>query len=253
MTLAVAVRTRLPDVGSTERDWACMTLNQGSHLAAQAEVASWPDIYLADAPVYPALAGAGVLSATALSGTHLRDDFNRADSATSIGANWTNRYGTMGINGNAAYGLPNGGAWVQASYNSPVTADDMSVGYTVGGNVGTGGDYLMLALGANTAGECVLGYFHDGNQIAVSFETGWGLIGFGTAASGTMAYAPGDFLEVRRSGAAASIYKNGVYSGLTGNVPTIPRDSSHRLCGACAYSPSAGNFRRMDAWQADSA
>jgi hypothetical protein len=43
----IAVRTSLPDVGTTEQDWFCMCAYTGGHLTGYDEVRAWPDIYVA--------------------------------------------------------------------------------------------------------------------------------------------------------------------------------------------------------------
>lgn len=53
------------------------------------------------------------------------DDFNRADNASSLGANWTAQTGTWGINTNAAFTSTSGAMayWSAASFNSDQSSE----------------------------------------------------------------------------------------------------------------------------------
>jgi hypothetical protein len=46
-SLTIAVRTALPDVGTVEQDWSCVTVSSGSYLCGYSAVSGWPDIYIA--------------------------------------------------------------------------------------------------------------------------------------------------------------------------------------------------------------
>jgi hypothetical protein len=47
VTLAVAVRTHLPDVGTQENDWGVVTVTHGGWRAGYIDVQYWPDLYIA--------------------------------------------------------------------------------------------------------------------------------------------------------------------------------------------------------------
>jgi Putative auto-transporter adhesin, head GIN domain len=203
-----------------------------------------------------ALSGGGILSATVVSvAMHYSDDFNRANSTTTMGTDWTNRALIMGINGNAAYGVNASGSPV-ASYNPTMAKDDHSVSVVIGTLQGSGTDATFLYLGADIGGTGMVGlaWTNTTGSAIIRTKTAWsgGVTTQATVTSVT--YTTGDTLKISRIGNVYTVTKNGsaVGSGLTwtdsGNI--IPRDSSHRTV-VIGSTVTTANYRRIDSFAAD--
>ena len=212
-----------------------------------------------DSQIYSLLAGpngSGTLSTTVpwakyLIGAGFTDDLNRADSTTSAGPGWTNRFGVVGIKSNGAYGVPLS-QWSQASYDTPMTSDDMEVSVTMG--VNTGSPNSAVLLGANTAGQCVSG-LSQATATFITTQTAWGWVGNVSRGTVPVTFATGDVLTLRRVGNVYTVFKNGNDIGLTWTDSTniVPRDSNHRLVGLATHNnggAAPGTYRLIDAFQA---
>lgn len=175
----------------------------------------------------------------------LSDDFNRANSTSAAGPNWTNRNNTVGVTSNAAYPVSSG--YCAASYNTTLANNNQTVSITIGALVGSGTDVVMAFCGANTTGEAVILYL-AGTTIAIAQQATWALGGFGILSSASTSYVPGDVYRLDWIGGVAAAYKNGVYTGLAAG-PTVTQDSSHRLAGL-VINGSGSNYRTIDAWSA---
>jgi hypothetical protein len=177
------------------------------------------------------------------------DAFDRADSTTTLGSDWTPRRNTLGINSNAAYGVDD--ATNYGTYNTPMGAEDVQVNITLGTIEGTGAD-VYIWLGANTTGEGVLCRFLNNDRGNIYSKTGWSIDGTSRAtASSNQTLATGDVFSLRRIGNVYTALKNGTpIAGQTwtdyGNV--VPRNSSHRLAGLGVWGGT--NYRRINTWQA---
>ena len=162
------------------------------------------------------------------------DDFNRADSSSGLGSDWTNQYGVMGISSNRAYPAA-AGQYSQASWNTPLGADDMELTITLGPLVGTGRDSILCSIGKNTAGEGVALYRDISTATHILSEDTW-VTSNVSRASATVSVTAGDTLTLRRVGSLYTILKNGTTTGITwdhtgGIVPCVTP--------ATAWSPSA--------------
>lgn len=184
-------------------------------------------------------------------GAQYSDDFNRADSTTSIGTNWTNQQFTMGINGNAAYPFSQ---FVQcyATFTPIMTFDDMIVSITAGTLQAGGNDGVQIVLGANSTGECVVGSFLQGNPASIRSLTAWASETSRATTAGNITYASGDVLSIERTGNVYTVKQNGSTIGLSwtdsGNI--VPRNSTHRIVGLGANTAGGSGYRRIDAWSA---
>jgi hypothetical protein len=192
----------------------------------------------------------GLLTPPPPTSASLSDDFNRANSTSSAGSQWTNQSGVMGIDTNAAYPVTTG-AWVQATNNTgPLSGDDFSVTATLGALVGSGIDYTELIGGTNSSGEGAIAILL-GTALAIYTQTSWGLGGAASRATNSYTWATGDVIEFRRVGNVYTTWKNGVPTPTTwtDGIGALTRDSSHRLAGVGGFAGS-GAYRRIDAWTA---
>jgi hypothetical protein len=189
----------------------------------------------------PALGGGGTLSAAVVGTVNMSnflDEFIRADSTTSAGPAWTNRYNTLGVSGNAAYATGSGdGSWGIATPNVVMVNDDMEASVIVKAPIG-GNDYTLVGLGLNEAGQ---GAFYHCNGVGhyiysqVTWYANWTMV----AAVTSTAVATNDRLTVRRVGNVYTGLLNGVVMvSWTDSGNTIPRDSSHRLLEMGIYPGS---------------
>jgi hypothetical protein len=185
---------------------------------------------------------------------HYTDDFNRANSTTTLGANWTNRSGTMGINTNAAYNPVTSSLNISyATYNSVMVGDDMQCAITIG-TVNTTFQNVFVLLGCNTSGEGVRLLINDAGNAIIASMTVWGTVTTQATSSSTVSATAGDVFMLKRVGNVYTGYKNGVAIGglsWTDSGNLVPRDSSHRVVGIAATSNVAGTYTRIDAWSAD--
>lgn len=193
----------------------------------------------------------GTLSFTGgapLVGSQYFDDFNRADSSSSLGANWTNRLNSMGIIGNAAYPTSNSPAF--ATYNAAMVYDDMAVAVTLG--VGAAGaSKLQLVIGANASGESASLDMNGNGQWRIMTKSSWA--GETSRASvGGQTWNAGDSIVFGRIGNSYGVQLNtvgvpGLFWVDSSNI--TPRDSSHRLWGI-GGEQYLGNYRTIDFIQA---
>jgi hypothetical protein len=185
--------------------------------------------------------------ATVASG--LSDNFNRADSTSSPGPQWTNQNGVMGIDTNTAYPVSTG-IWVQASNNTPLAGDNASVTITLGSLVSSGSDYAEIVLGANSSGAGPV-LILLGAALAIYTQTGWGLAGATARVSNSYTWTTGDVIEFRRVGTVYTSYKNGVSTPTSwtdaGGAVTI--GASNRIVGIGGNS-SGTSYRQIDAFSA---
>jgi hypothetical protein len=195
-----------------------------------------------------ALTGSGSLTATAVpAGAHYTDNFNRANSTTSLGAGWTNRSSNMGIYSNTAY-CPGMYVLGAATYDTSLLTDNMSVSVT-----GTGSVYPMMGfLGCNTVGQGACIYV-TGTTVYIMYQDVWANIAVTYPVTNTApANNNGDVFTLSRTGNVYTTKRNGVAFGSTwtdsGNI--VPRNSTHRLCGVGAYGYGSG-LLVVDAWAAD--
>lgn len=192
---------------------------------------------------------AGLLTSAPPVATGLSDNFNRADSTTSAGPQWTNQNGVMGIDTNTAYSVSTG-VWTQATNNTPLTGDDFSVTVTLGSLAGSGSDYVEIIGGANSSGAAPVAILL-GSALAIYTQSAWGLSGAAARVSNSFSWTTGDVFEFRRVGNVYTTWKNGVgtSSNWTDSGGAITRDSSHRLAGMGGFAGS-GAYRRIDSWAA---
>lgn len=171
------------------------------------------------------------------------DNFDRTDSSTSMGSNWTNRTSVMGIISNTAY--PVSGTSI-ASWNTAMPADDVPLSVTLSALVGSI-DIIYMVLGADSAGTNIAYAAYSGSSVSISTATSWSLSGNTTRASGSISMTAGDVMTFNRTGSTYSILKNGASTGISwiDGGAAQPRDSSHRLVGIGGFNTS-GNYRSLD-------
>jgi hypothetical protein len=181
------------------------------------------------------------------------DQFNQANSTSSLGPNWTNRHGVMGIINNGAYGVTGSATFNTATYNTVMTSDDQVVSVTLGTFNGSNGanDAVWCLVGASSGGtEYVIGYFRNGTPIIYSCAN-WNpaasptIRATGTATSWTV----GDTLSIQRVGIVYTLLKNGVAlpgASWADNGNVVTRDADHRLVGIGAYNNA--EYRIIDEW-----
>lgn len=190
-----------------------------------------------------------------LVGSQYFDDFNRADSASSLGSNWTNRSHTMGINSNAAYGAE-GTADNYATYNKAMIQDDMKVTILIDTHQGSSNDSVGILLGSDTSGSGVTLNCLQGSVCQIQSKTSWTNTVTRASRSG-MTFDVGDMISLERHGNTYTALKNGdpIGAGLSwvDSSDIVPRDSSHRLVGIRANIPFGvgGGYRRMGSWWAE--
>ena len=212
-----------------------------------------------------ALSGAGALTAgagipttwLAGGGATYSDNFNRANSSTTIGASWTNRLNTCGIYGNGAYPV-SGSATNIATYNTAMNADDVTVSSVMGafynGSYGQYYDAPFLVLGANTTGQCAVAMFqysqYIGYTLYIYLCSAWGT--WGVRASTTpSSWTTGSTLSFRRVGNVYTASIGGVDQlSYTDTSNELPRDADHRLVGLGASMDLYATFRVHDSWSA---
>lgn len=184
--------------------------------------------------------------------TSLTDDFNRADSTTTLGANWTNQLNAVGINTNAAYPAT-ASSFCLATHVTPLGGDDFQADIVLG--TFTVDREVTIIGGANSAGESAIAVILNGNAAASNIYTQTTWAGFPGTSRAVAGSAPsvtaGDTLSLKRVGNLYTVLKNGtLITGMSwtdgGNV--LPRDSSHRLVGVGARDISG--YRRIDSFTA---
>jgi hypothetical protein len=181
----------------------------------------------------------------------LSDNFTRADNPTDLGASWTNRNGALGISGNKCVPITNH-VYVEATHNTPLTQDDMSVSFTFGPLSGSDVDYGWVILGADTGGTnyAWAGIF-AGTPYLLSV-TNWSFTaGFTIRSSGGATFTTGDVFTLSRIGNVYTGFKNGSPSGLawTDSSNVITRGSSNRLVGIGGLNSDA-SYRSLASWSA---
>jgi hypothetical protein len=199
--------------------------------------------------------GAGSLTWTGQAGrvgAQYADDFNRANSTTTLGSNWTTRFATMGINANGAYGV--GTVEPFATYNKAMIYDDMRVSIVAGAESVVGTSHrLYIVLGANTTGECVVLDLDSGGGFSIMTKNTWAGGLNSRAARFGQTIVVGDTYALERVGNVYTATHNGgpIGSGLswTDNFTVQPRDASHRLVGIGALN--GANYQRIDSWSAE--
>jgi hypothetical protein len=195
--------------------------------------------------------GTGLFAASAFEKyfipSEISDDFNRANSITSAGPNWTNRYQTVGVSGNAAYAAV--ADWCLASHNTLMNSDDMEASIVLGTTINQ--DYIMVGIGMNTAGEGAF-LFHDGaGNYQIFNQRTWAINWTFQAGAAGPLNAPGNIVTIRRVG--------NTYIGLVNGTPIpglawidssnlVPRDANHRMVDIGLYP----NSRSVDAFMAAS-
>jgi hypothetical protein len=176
------------------------------------------------------------------------DDFNRADAST-LGPNWTDQVGAMGIAGDGAYPV-SGTPWAQTIYNIPASADDAEVSIQLGATSG-GTQVIAVMLGMNSAGEgAILHRYDNGGTTSIMSQALWGFASYASQASvSQLLGVTGDILTLKRVGSVYSVLVNGYASGLTwtDSSGVIPRDSNHRQAGIGIYTDGTG-YRAIDSF-----
>ena len=197
------------------------------------------------------LTAEGMFTATVTKATTgITDDFNRANSSTGLGSNWTNRNAVMGVSSNTAYGV-NAGAWNLASHNTTMASDDMEASMTLGPYSGTQ-DYTMVLIGNNTAGEGVFVYTNEvGANFNICSQPDWTVNNYAVQASSPFAtWTAGDMLKIKRVGNVYTVYLNNISQvSWIDTTNVVPRDSSHRLVAIGAYNNGSGS-RTIDSFAA---
>lgn len=194
-------------------------------------------------------------SGTGLRLEHYSDNFNRTDNTSVVGTGWTTRFGTCGINTNAFYS--NATNYCGASYDSPLSRDDMAVTITVGTLQSTGGDVVGCFLGANTSGAGGMWLeLANGGYLARIYSTASWASSFVErfTSDNSESFTTGDQIRFFRVGTQYTAQKNGNnIAGLTAVDDYGAygvRDSSHRICGVFGWRSAGGSYRRIDAWDA---
>lgn len=186
-------------------------------------------------------------------GAQYSDDFNRADSTTTLGSNWTAQQGTMGINANGAYGaVPNTEPF--ATYVRGMIYDNMRV--TVVPGTENGSHRIYLVIGANTTGQCAILSLDSSGTFTIGTKTSWAS-GIVTRASriGQTIVVGATYTFTRNGNVyVANVNSGPIGAGLTWTDGTdvIPRDSSHRLVGIGALNGTGAlHYQRIDSWSAE--
>lgn len=193
------------------------------------------------------------------------DDFNRSNSTTSAGPDWTNRLNTMGVESNAAYPVSIGvDADAMATHNTAMSVDDMQVDIVIGSVPFGIGSHVYAILGANTTGACaylrVTPSGYAGLPAAIYTKPDWATAGTQRDTSTSyVSFVSGDKLSIKRVGNVYTGLKNdSEITGLSwtdsGNI--VPRDSSHRLVGIGGFrdfevgGPSVDGYVTIDSFSA---
>jgi hypothetical protein len=181
------------------------------------------------------------------------DDFNRANSTTSAGTDWTNRNGVLGINSNAAYGVTSG-SYNIASHGTVMDGDDFEITVTIGSVSSGSGSHITVIGGANSTGQSAVGFWQPSGTCNIYTMTAWNMSGLtarATSSSG-VTLATGDTLTLRRVGNVYTGLRNGsAIAGMTwtDSGTALPRDSARRIVG-CGSHNSSGAYRRIDSFEA---
>lgn len=181
------------------------------------------------------------------------DQFNQPNSTSSLGPNWTNRHGVMGVINNMAYGVTGSATFNTATYNTILTSDDQTVSVTLGPFTGSNGanDAVWCLLGANNGGtEYVIGYFNNGTPIIYTCAN-WNPAGAPIlrVTGAVSSWTTGDTLSIQRVGSVYTLLKNSTPlagASWADNGSVIPRDADHRFVGIGAYNNA--EYRTIDEW-----
>lgn len=198
--------------------------------------------------------GTALIPTAALTYPSPSDNFNRADSTTSLGSNWTARANVLGVLSNGAYGY--GSGINSATHNSPATSDDVTVSITLGAL--TGGspyEWLGMIFGADSAGGSMATalYYYDGAggaaQASLYRNGTWTTNGTNVAGGYVTRMTTGDVFSVNRTGNAYTLKINGTTTSggtWTDSSNYVTRDSSHRLVGLWVDNAGSGYYRLID-------
>lgn len=132
------------------------------------------------------------------------DNFDRADSATTLGAAWTPATGTWGIASNLAYDVNHTDGQVVLTTSAMAVAN-----YTVTAKIPTvsSGESPGIIARATDATHCYLLHVQSGGSTLALFVVNPGFTGIYTSPSGN--FAPGDTIGIQCLGSAISVLHNG--------------------------------------------
>lgn len=153
------------------------------------------------------------------------DNFNRANSATSVGTDWTNRLGTCGISSNTFYIAASTGF---ATYNNVMGTDNHSVSAKVTA-VGSGAGGI-IAISAGSSGTVAYLWVTATNSW-LYLATGLTLSSPHVEAFSAGGSAVGDVWTVSVSGTVYTVKQNSTVKMNVDTASTFTHDSAHRMVG----------------------
>ncbi|MEV6555854.1 hypothetical protein AB0M22_09070 [Nocardia sp. NPDC051756] len=190
-----------------------------------------------------AAATAAALVPAVSAGAYFTDDFNRANN-TSLGANWTETGGDLGIISNQLAVQGTTASRRAAIYNSQTVTPYQSVEFTVGSAPnGTAVAGAVLRCNAAMTEMVLFGVYNGGWQLGRIT----GINGTYTAiGSGTVTVSSGNTARVQvDENNVYSVYLNGVKNG-SSYRDTTWGDSSHRYLGLYVQRVSTTNSHSLD-------
>ena len=171
--------------------------------------------------------------------TIFTDDFNRADSTTTLGTNWVNRTNNVGILSNQAYQPLTVAGGSAASCTTTPSGDDVRESVTITGMDST--QEANIALGASTSGNLAHLCVSAGSPTIRTQTAGVWATTPTVRATGTGTHVNGDRWSFERIGSVYTGYQNGT-SVVTWNdtAPVLARNSTQRLVALQIYHNTTG-------------
>lgn len=181
------------------------------------------------------------ISGEAFNPVYYTDDFNRDNSATSAGPDWTNVNNVLGISGNTCYAP---GLYGVATYGYSPNSNNHRVSLTVSANHSTTRpSFLFMGCGSDIKASARI----FNNKIEILTRTTWA--GTPTVrATYTGTVSNGDVISLGRWGSVFSIRQNDIERITWDDSDEIvTRDASHRIC-AIGVSRVDAISARVDDW-----
>lgn len=177
----------------------------------------------------------------------LTDDFNRANSTTSMGPNWTNVSSVMGVSSNQGYGVTATAPNV-AQHGTALSGDDQRAKATVSGLVST--DQPLLFLGSLAANQVYINM--SSTFLGIYTSQAWNLgVGQTARVTGTAIASGSPVMTIERVGSIYVARNDGQLNCTwndSGNL--MPKGSTYRNLALGIYHAGAGNNSRWDNWVA---
>lgn len=187
---------------------------------------------------------------TALNGwkTIATDDFTRANSTTSAGSNWTNRWLNLGVSSNKCYGASANNNANTGTHNTQSPSDDAAVqAVPSSSNDTTSSQSLILNSSSATQVFVALNINAGNNFIGLYTAPAWTLGGNTNRAAIAGGITDGHTVRLSRVGDTFDVYTNRTWRARWVDAAAAqPRNSSNRLCGLHLYNATATNNARWD-------